>query len=194
MMSNAVTNARMSADRRMDEMNVKKSAVKKIVPAAAATPEAGAKTVTPKAEKVTNIKASKYKGVTTGMRVMEYQDSTFAAQSKAMLTDEELAANWRAEFPEAVAFTPGHVAGARRDYNAGRHSKAFQKPAAAVGAFVLVNGKRVAASAVEVAPKAKTPAPAPAPAPALAPAPAKASAPAKAAPKTVARRPLARAS
>lgn len=125
----------------------KKSAVKKVAPVAADA--APAKTTKAEKATVTDIKASKYKGVTTGMRVMEYQDSTFAANVKAMLTDEELAANWRKEFPEAVAFTVNHVTGARRDYNNGRHSKAYSRPEKQLDAVVLVDGKRVWAATVE---------------------------------------------
>lgn len=134
----------------------KKSVVKKIVAPVAAPATAKA------TAKVTEISASKYKGATTGMRVMEYQDATFAANVKAMLTDEELAANWRVEFPNAVAFTPNHVTGARRDYNAGRHAKNTPKPAVPLDQYLLIGGKRVAAASVVPEPKApkaaKTPA------------------------------------
>jgi len=169
---------------------VKKSKVTKVAPASVPVATAkAAKATTAQAEKVTNIAASKYKGITTGMRVMEYQDATFAANMKAMLTDEELVADWRREFPNAVAFTVNHLAGARRDYNNGRHSKNAAKPATPLGGYVIVAGKRVAAATVAPAPKAaktpaapKTPATAPASKPAATPAkaPAAPSAPAKA--------------
>ena len=97
---------------------------------------------TPAKKEATDIKASKYKGRVTGMRVMEFQDATFSANHKAKLTDEELAAAWRAEFPEAVAFTTFHVKGARRDYNAGTHSKAAAKPETPLAEVVVVDGKR----------------------------------------------------
>jgi len=133
-------------------MKVTKNKVTKVTPA---TAKAAKTAPAAKAEKVTNITASKYKGVTTGMRVMEYQDSTFAAQAKRMLTDEELVADWKAEFPNAVAFTVAHVGGARRDYNNGRHSKAYLRPERPVDAVAVVAGKRVWASTVEAAPKTK---------------------------------------
>ncbi len=133
------------------KVTTKKSAVKKIVPQATAK---AVVVTTPKTEKVVAITASKYKGATTGMRVMEYQDATFAANAKAMLSDEELAANWRVEFPNAVAFTPNHVTGARRDYNAGRHAKQTPKPAVALNQYLLIAGKRVLAASVVKAPAA----------------------------------------
>lgn len=96
----------------------------------------------PKAKKEKVVKISKYKGATTGMRVMEYQDTTFAANVKAMLTDEELAANWQKEFPNAVKFTTTHVGGARRDYNNGTHSKGFSRPAAPLAEVIVDGGKK----------------------------------------------------
>lgn len=77
------------------------------------------------------------------MKVMEYQDYTLTQQVKNKKTDEELAADWRTQFPQAVAFTPAHVGGARRDYNAGKHSKQFPKPTTPVPAYVITDGKRV---------------------------------------------------
>lgn len=139
----------------------KKTPVTKVVPVAKAAEVAA----TP-APKATNVVAvSKYKGRTTGMRVMEFQDTMFAANVKAMLTDEELAAAWRDEFPHAVSFTTNHVTGARRDYNNGTHCKSFARPDAQLDAVVLVDGKRLWAGdvkAVAVAtPKAKAPEAAP---------------------------------
>jgi hypothetical protein len=61
------------------------------------------------------------------LRVSEYQDYTFHvnAEKARRLTDEALAADWRKQFPSAVEFNVFHVRGARRDYNAGKHSKMF---------------------------------------------------------------------
>ena len=111
------------------------------------------------------IKASKYRGIKSGMRVMEFQDSTFAANVKTMLTDAELVALWRQEFPNAVAFTENHVKGARRDYNVGRHSKAFAalKPATPLAEVVIVNGKRTWVTDAPAPAKAEKKAAAPAP-------------------------------
>ena len=62
------------------------------------------------------------KGVTTGMRIMEYQDATLAKNHKTKLSDEAMAANWQTEFPKSrCRFTPEIVAGVRRLFNAGKH-------------------------------------------------------------------------
>ena len=65
-------------------------------------------------------------GKTSGMRVMAFQDHTFAVNDgpKARFTNEELAAIWRAEFPQSRAVLNGRitaemVAAARVIYNAG---------------------------------------------------------------------------
>lgn len=134
---------------------IKKAAVKTAVTTLPAKAE-------PKADApVKAATASKYKGRTTGLRVMTFQDATFTANVKAMLTDEELAAAWRAEFPAAVAFTVFHVKGARRDFNAGTHAKATPKPETPLAEVIITNGRRhfvtdVKAEAAPVeAPKAK---------------------------------------
>lgn len=64
------------------------------------------------------------------MRVAEYQDYTFSINDRAdrRLTDEELCADWQAQFPSAVKFVPFHVRGARRDFTRGVHSKRFNTP------------------------------------------------------------------
>lgn len=111
----------------------------KTVAAKAAPP---AVTGDPKPAKAKVVKISKYKGATTGLRVMEYQDTTFAANTKAMLTDAELAELWRKEFPNAVAFTETHVGGARRDYNNGTHSKMFSRPATPLFEVIVDGGKK----------------------------------------------------
>jgi hypothetical protein len=68
------------------------------------------------------VKASINKGKTTGMRIMEYQDSTLAKNGKTKLSDEAMAKNWREEFPNArCQFTAEIVAGVRRLFNAGKH-------------------------------------------------------------------------
>jgi hypothetical protein len=62
---------------------------------------------------------------TTRMGVEHYQDYTLYinddhdGRTGRRLTDEQLCADWQHEFPEAVAFTPFHVAGVRRDFNKG---------------------------------------------------------------------------
>jgi len=47
----------------------------------------------------TEKKPSIHRGVKTGMSVMDYQDQTMLHQSKKKLTDEQIVADWRAEFP-----------------------------------------------------------------------------------------------
>lgn len=129
-----------------------KTTIKKTVPThlkktAAAAPAADAPVITgePKAAKAKApkvVKMSKYKGATTGLRVMEYQDRTFMANVKAMLTDTELAADWRKEFPNAVAFTETHVGGARRDYNNGTHAKSTPRPEKPLMEVIIDDGKK----------------------------------------------------
>lgn len=94
------------------------------------------------------------------MRVSEYQDYTFSINDSKnrRLTDEELAADWRKQFPNAVAFTAFHVTGARRDYNKGIHSKAFPGMHTVEPWFADAAGKRTqtapAKSATQETPKA----------------------------------------
>lgn len=63
------------------------------------------------------------------LRVSEFQDFTFQQNATVKVagrkTDAELVAVWQEQFPEAVTFNVFHVKGARRDYNAGKHSKMF---------------------------------------------------------------------
>lgn len=71
---------------------------------------------------------SRYKGVTTGMRVMEFQDHTLKENFKNKLTDEQLAELWRTEFPRAKKFTAGIVRIVRRLFNEGTHGKQAWTP------------------------------------------------------------------
>ena len=60
------------------------------------------------------------------MGVEQYQDYTLYINEDRdgrpgrQLIDEQLCADWQHEFPEAVTFTPFHVAGVRRDYLDGK--------------------------------------------------------------------------
>jgi hypothetical protein len=71
-------------------------------------------------------KPKKYVGRTTRMGVEQYQDYTLHInddrdeRAGRHLTDEQLCADWQWEFPDAVAFTPLHVRGVRRDFIAGK--------------------------------------------------------------------------
>jgi len=126
---------------------VSKRAAKKVAEAKADAPVKAKKAVT----------ASKYRGAKTGMRVMEYQDHTLAINDEKgrRLTDEELQADWRAEFPNAVPFTLEHVRGVRSLYNLGRHRKGSIKPETPSFPYVIQDGKRVQQTSVSRAPKAK---------------------------------------
>lgn len=70
-------------------------------------------------------KSPKFVGRTTRMGVEQYQDYTLwinddrGGLKGRHLTDEQLCADWQHEFPEAVAFTPFHVQGVRRDFMKG---------------------------------------------------------------------------
>jgi hypothetical protein len=91
------------------------------------------------------------------MRISEYQDYTLSVNAKARLTDEELCAAWQVQFPNAVRFTPYHVKGVRRDYNAGLHSKAFagRKVGDAISVAYLGKDAKAAATTPKVAKVAK---------------------------------------
>lgn len=132
---------------------VKAKRVERIAPPAdvkaTAKPAATAKAAKVKTPKATrNISKDQFLG--RNMRISEFQDYTLSinAGPKARLTDEELCALWQAQFPNAVKFTPFHVRGVRRDYNVGRHSKAFagRKTGDAISvAYMVKDGKRVPA-------------------------------------------------
>jgi hypothetical protein len=125
------------------------------VPAAPAEPKAKA---TPKERTASKFVSA---DVVDGrrMRVSEYQDYTFSVNDAKgrQLTDEELAADWRKQFPQAVAFTAFHVSGARRDYNKGIHSKAFPGPHTSKAWFATADGKRTQ-DAPKASAKQETPA------------------------------------
>lgn len=102
--------------------NVVKMAKAKPAAAAPAAP-AAKKKAAPKAD-------SKYIGKTSGMRVQAFQDKLMKDNYKAKLTDAQLAAAMRKEFPNAVAFEEKHVAGIRSQFNNGRRaSQEGAKPA-----------------------------------------------------------------
>jgi hypothetical protein len=71
-----------------------------------------------------------FEGVRMG--IMAYQNHTFTIQDKRKMSDEELCADWQKQFPNAVKFNTGHVAGARRDFNNGRHGKGQVAPKVSV--------------------------------------------------------------
>lgn len=114
-----------------DQKTAPKTTVKKVTPPTPlAKPEAKAttKVATPVPETKAVKPPSKHTGATSGLHVMEYQDRTFHTQHKHKLTDEQILADWRREFPN----TNGKwvrddreglriVAIVRRFYNERRH-------------------------------------------------------------------------
>lgn len=64
---------------------------------------------------------NRFVGKTTGLGVLEYQNQSLENNRKAKKTDEQLAAEWRKEFPMAKAYTAEDVAGVRNSYNKGKH-------------------------------------------------------------------------
>jgi hypothetical protein len=76
-----------------------------------------------------NKPPSRNTGVTTGMNITEYQNSTLLKNPKLKLTDDQLAAEWRKEFPKAKAFDAKLVALVRKLVNKGAHkNEAPAKP------------------------------------------------------------------
>jgi hypothetical protein len=79
---------------------------------------------------------SKYIGLKSGRRVQDFQDWQLSVNHERKLTDLQILAEMKAEFPEATGAI--FVAGietrlsilrtVRRLYNAGRHCKAWPKP------------------------------------------------------------------
>lgn len=92
-------------------------------PAAAGSARTGAKVVKTKAGKGTpGSSAGRFIGKTSGMSVTKYQNKTLADNLKRHLSDEQLAADWRKEFPNARAeYTAETVRGVRSVYNRGKH-------------------------------------------------------------------------
>jgi hypothetical protein len=85
---------------------------------------------------VAAVKAGKFRGVKSGMRVMEFQDWQLAQQPKRRLTDVQLLDEMKREFPQCTGkiFTadlPTRLAilrGVRALFNAGKHSKGAARP------------------------------------------------------------------
>lgn len=116
--------------------------------------------------------STRYKGVTTGMRVHEYQNQSLEQNAKRKLTDAQLAAEWHAEFPEAMDFTErvSMIQTVRGLYNKGRHKNA--EPVTALVAYdenkkplpAPTRGRKKAEAEAAPAPKAAAKAPVAAPA------------------------------
>ena len=81
-----------------------------------------------KAEEPTADKASRFKGLTSGLRVRDFQDKTLKDNTKAKLTDAKLAELWNDEFPNAKQVGEKMVSVVRKLYNAGKHGKLLPAP------------------------------------------------------------------
>lgn len=117
---------------------------------AAPTPDAKTAEAKPKAAKAeAKPKAPSINiGVKSGMHVMAYQDHTFEINATRKLTNEELAADWRAEFPNSKAVKAGRitaemVAAVRSLYNRGTGGHGTPGVKHESVAFEIVNGKRL---------------------------------------------------
>ena len=89
-------------------------------------PEAKSKAA-PKKEKTERPK--RFAGVTTGLGVLAYQNKSLFDNAKKKLTDDQLAADWRREFPNAIAeYTAETVNGVRNLVNRGKHGNPDNVP------------------------------------------------------------------
>lgn len=86
-------------------------------------------------------------GRTTGMRIMAFQDQTMANQPDKRLTDEELAAEWQAEFPDSRCRFEDRldvVRTVRRLFNEGKHgAQELKPPKGGVAKYELQGRNRV---------------------------------------------------
>lgn len=105
-------------------------------------------------------------GKVSGMRVMAYQDHTFEIndQPGRRLTNDELAADWRKEFPESKAVKAGRITGemvaaVRSLYNRGTGGHGTPGQIRNSQPYENVNGQRVKVAAPTR--KAAEPTPAP---------------------------------
>jgi hypothetical protein len=98
----------------------------------------------------------RFLGVTTGLSVTKFQNDTIARNAKAKLTDAQLAALWKKEFPNAKAdYTESTVRGVRGLFNKGKHGNdAPAKPVPefdAAGQALPFRGEKSAAKAAKAA-------------------------------------------
>ncbi len=99
----------------------KKSEVKTAQPGSART---GAKVEKVRAGKSTNEGAGRFIGRTSGLGVCKYQNQSIETNLKRKKTDEELAREWKNEFPNAKAdYTADTVRSVRNLYNKGKHGQ-----------------------------------------------------------------------
>src|SRR3982750_724433 len=99
-------------------------------PAAAGSARTGAKVEKVKAGKgPANQAAGRFTGRTSGLSVTKFQNQSIASNLKRKLTDEQLALEWKREFPNAKAdYTAETVRGVRNLFNKGKHGNNDGEP------------------------------------------------------------------
>lgn len=97
-------------------------------------------------------------GVTSGLPIAEFQNKLMERNFKAKLTDAELAAAMREEFPAAIPYTEKHVAGIRSGWNTGKRTGTVaEKPLPRYdeeGKLIVRGAGRVKAEKAPAEPKA----------------------------------------
>ncbi len=98
--------------------------------AASGSTKTGAKVEKVKAGKGTPGGAvGRYTGRTSQLSVTKYQNQSIESNRKRKLTDEQLAREWKNEFPNAKAdYTAETVRGVRNLYNKGKHGNNDGEP------------------------------------------------------------------
>ena len=104
-------------------------------PAASGSTKTGAKVEKTKSGKgQPGAAVGRYTGRKSGLGVTKYQNQSIESNRKRKLTDEQLAHEWRDEFPNAKAdYTAETVRGVRNLYNLGKHGN--DKPSNPVPQF-----------------------------------------------------------
>lgn len=128
--------------------------IKRTAKTTAADTKQKAAPAAPAAEATAKVAAgpTRNKGVTSGMRIMEYQDHSLIHNSKK-LTDQQLADDWAREFPLSDVLqrkNPSLVALVRRLVNENKHGS--QKEKAPAGGVKMYDA---AGKVVEEAPRAR---------------------------------------
>lgn len=110
-------------------------ALKIVKRAEAKTAKPGSKVTGAKVEKVKSGKgqpgaaAGRFIGRTSGLGVTKFQNQSLETNKKRKLDDEQLALEWKREFPNAKAdYTAETVRGVRNLYNKGKHGNNDGEP------------------------------------------------------------------
>jgi hypothetical protein len=157
---------------KLKKLSAKVNSPKSAIPAKATASTAKAKGAKAAPKDVVEKKTGINIGKTTGMRVMRFQDYSFEINDRQdrRRTNDELAADWRAEFPQSRAVLNGRITGemvaaVRALFNAGTNGHGTPGQTHDSKPYVVVNGKRVktepvrkvkAVAAKTAAPVAKT--------------------------------------